>query len=110
MRDMDFTVGPKNLESNEEFSFSVLQKKLNSSMLPPNGWGYLRGDNKIVGFQKIENDYRVRKRVIVYPDLRIKILEDENVLPLSEHIIIVSMEQLTAILKMIDEDPLEETE
>lgn len=77
-------------------------------MLPSGKWGFNAERAEYCALQKMEDDLSVRKRVAVLPDMRVKIYLDDQIIPLTEFIVLVSMEQFTALLKSIDEIPLPE--
>ena len=93
-------------DDEEEFSFAYLKQKLNNTVLPSRTWGYATGIKSFCPLQKLEDDLRIRKRIAVLPDLHVKIYIDDKIMPLTEFIVITSMEQFAALLKKFDEIPL----
>lgn len=90
------------MESENDFSFVHLQKQLNRSMLPSRGWGYTEGNETFFGFQKMEADRRIRKRVAILPNLHAEIYIDDKIWPLSELIIITNVDHFLSLLRHVD--------
>ncbi|XP_033231467.1 uncharacterized protein LOC117182375 [Belonocnema kinseyi] len=89
-----------------EFTFTYLQKKLNDIILPNAYWGYTEGNENFFGLQKIEDDFTIRKRIAVFPGIRINVYFDDVIMPFSEFLSIDSLDKFTALLKKIDEIPI----
>lgn len=82
--------------------FKYLQRNLNSVKLPSPNWGFSSGNDTFFSFIKAESDYRVRKRIAVFPNLRINIYIDDKIMPFSKHIKVTSISEISEILKTLD--------
>lgn len=85
------------------FSFKYLQNKIESVSLPSERWCYTKGNDSFFGFQKIENDATIRKRVAVRADLSAQIFIADEIMPFSKYIKISSIQELVDLLKSVDE-------
>lgn len=56
----------------------------------------------VSGFQKVENDYNVKKRIAFLQNREINIYVDNKIYSLSKFITIVNIEELNEFLKIIN--------
>jgi len=86
----------------DELKFKYLQRNLNLVKRPSLNWGFSSGNDKFFGFMKAENDFSVRKRIAVFPNLHINIYIDDKIMPFSKHIKVTSIDEISEILKTLD--------
>ena len=75
-------------------------------MLPSRKWGFNAESTEFCALQKMEDDFSVRKRIAVLSNMHVRIYLDNKIIPLTEFIILNSVEQFTALLRSVDEIPL----
>jgi len=56
----------------------------------------------LFGFQKAENDFSVRKRIIMFPNLHVNIYINDEIMSFSKYIKVTSINQISVILKTMD--------
>lgn len=89
-------------DKSHQDSFKYLQNCLDSICLPSEQWSFLKGNESFFGFQKVELDYKVRKRVAVLSDERVVVYLDDNKMPFSKFIHIHSTNECSELLKTVD--------
>ena len=90
---------------NEMLTFKYLQNRIESINLPSASWSYSRGNELFFGLQRVEDDGTIRKRVAVLPDLSLKIIVDNNLMPLCKYIKVRSIEEFENLLKDVNDYP-----
>ncbi|XP_051159191.1 uncharacterized protein LOC127280321 [Leptopilina boulardi] len=88
------------LEENQ--TFELLQDNLMSVHLPSKSWGYTRGNKFFLGFEKAEKEALIRKRIVVFPTLKVKIFLDDKEMVFSQFIKLTSIDELNRLLKCIE--------
>lgn len=86
-------------------TFEFLQKNIDAVKLPSNKWVYSKGNTLFFGFQRVENNGYVRKRVAVLPKYEIQIYVDDELIPFSEYIRVMNIDELGSILEKVDKYP-----
>lgn len=86
----------------KKFNFCKLQEDFNNSYLQNKYWSYSSIKNEVFGFQKIEMDCNVRKRIVVFPDLHIEIYVDDKLAHFSKCIRLCDMNHLCELVKCVD--------
>lgn len=98
------------MDKNSQLNFNSLKRSVNMKILPSTLWGYTTDLQNFIALQKLEKNAsqnaRVRKRIAIFPDLHVKIFFDNQLIPLSEVIIITSVHHLVQLLKVVDKLPL----
>lgn len=97
-----FDVSPDNRTSVCTFKF--LKEHIELVKLPSSRWSFSKGC-AFCGFQKVERNGIVRKRVAVIPEFDIKIFIDDNVIPFSEFIRVMDIKEFGTLLEIVDEHP-----
>ena len=70
-----------------------LQNRTDLISVPSANWSYSKGNELFFGSQRVENDGTIRKRVAVLPDLSLKIIVDNNLIPFCKYIKVGSIEE-----------------
>lgn len=83
--------------------FENIQKSLKEVQLPNECWSFVRGNSNFFGFQKVEKDYRVRKRIAVFRKMNLKVYVDNNIVTSYENKRIENILELTETLKAVDD-------
>lgn len=94
------------MNDNLKIDFMFLTRNFNKSLLPSEQWAFTSKDGSFIRLQKLEEDLKVRKRVAILPNMSVKVYLDNEIVPFTEFITIVSIEQCEALLKKFDEIPL----
>lgn len=84
------------------FNFQKLEEEFNNTHLHNKNWSYSAIKGEIFGFQKIEMDYIVRKRMVVFPDLHVDISFNDKLHPVSKFITVFDMNHLRELMEFID--------
>ena len=84
-------------------NFKYLQENLKLCTLPSAEWSYSKGNEMFFGFQKVETDYSVRKRIAFLQNGQVNIYIDDKIHSLSKFLVIVNIEELNEFLKTVDE-------
>lgn len=90
---------PKNDGRNH---FKYLQDNLKLIILPCTGWSYSTGNEMFFGFQKMESDCSVKKRIAFLQNGQINIYINDKIHPLSKFIVIADIEELNDFLNVVD--------
>lgn len=86
----------------DELQFKYLQRSLNLVKRPSLNWGFSSGNDTCFAFIKAENDYSIKKRIVVFSNLHTNIYIDDKIMPFSKHIKITSIDDINEILKTMD--------
>lgn len=86
-------------------TFEFLQTNIDSVKRPSKKWVFTKGNKSFFGFQQVEDNGFVRKRVAVLPECRIKIFVDDTLIPFCEYIRVMSIDELESILDKVDKYP-----
>lgn len=83
-------------------TFEFLQQHIDLIKLPSSNWSFSRGNTLFFGFQKVEQNGTIRKRVAVVPEFEIKVFIDDNLIPFCEFIRVISIAEFGKLLKLVD--------
>lgn len=83
--------------------FKNLQNQLEFVKLPDKRWCYTKGNETFFGFQRVEENYKVLKRVAVFNNMEIRIYFNNKVMPFSPYIKVTNVEEFNNLLKTINE-------
>lgn len=83
-------------------NFKYLQDNLEFITFPSTEWSCSRGNEMFFGFQKIESDYSVRKRIAFLQNGQINIYINNEIHSFSKFIVIENIEELNEFLKIVD--------
>lgn len=67
-----------------EFTFAYLQRKFDDIILPDIHRVYTEGNENIFGLQKTEDDFTLRKKIAIFPVMRINVYSDKISMPFLE--------------------------
>lgn len=100
-------INPQNTNI-ELCTFSYLQNNINAIKLPSSKWCFSRGNNLFIGFQRVEDNGYVHKRVAVtpdtaYPNCIVEIYVDDKLIPFCQYIKVINIEEFEKLLKSVDE-------
>lgn len=85
----------------DELQFKYLQKNLDLVKRPSPYW-VSSGNETFFGFMKAGSDFNIRKRIAIFPDLRINIYIDDKIMSFSKYIKITSIKDINKILRIVD--------
>lgn len=89
-------------DTNTKMTFSKLRSQLRFVRLPDKNWCYTQGNETFFGFQRVEEDRRVIKRVAVFRDnFEVRIYLHEKLMPFSAFIKIDSVDEIGDLLKVV---------
>lgn len=91
------------MKCTSEEVFENMKKLLKEVQLPNEYWSVVTGNSIFFGFQKVEKDYRVRKRIAVYRKMNVKLYIDNVIDTFFENEKIENVSELTEILKAVDD-------
>ena len=86
----------------KSFTFGFLQSNLALVRLASKNWCYTKENESFFGFQRVEDNADIRKRVQI-SNLKLKILFDDRVMPFSQYMKIDSIEEFSNLLKSVDD-------
>jgi len=90
---------PKNDRCNK---FKYLQDNLELITFPSTKWSCSKGNEMYFGFQKVESDYSIKKRIVFLQNGQVNTYINNDVHSLSKFIVITNIEELNELLKMVD--------
>ena len=66
---------------------------------------YSKGNELFFGFQRVEDNFTIGKRVAVVPPLTIKIFVIDKLIPFCKYIKVTCIEEFENLLREVDEYP-----
>lgn len=84
-------------------TFEYMQNNLHSINLPSRNWSYSKGNHTFFGFQRVEENGDIKKRVAIRPVTGVHIFINEKLIPFSKYIKFSSMFELEELLKDVDD-------
>lgn len=88
--------------SEERLTFEMCKKNFEKAQLPSDRWCHLADYENFVGFVKLEEDFNIKRKVIVMEDLSTKIFFNEKLYPLSEFMHLKNISELLNLLQIVD--------
>lgn len=88
------------LETN--LTFWELKNHLHLIKWPSKNWCYVEGNSLFVGFQRVDNDGRVRKRVAVFNTMKVTVYFNSKKMPFSPFMSVTNIQEIIELLNVIE--------
>jgi len=89
-------------ENDRRNKFKYLQDNLESITFPSTKWSCSKENEMFFGFQKVDSDYSIKKRIAFLQNGQVNIYINNDVHSLSKFIVITNIEELNELLKIVD--------
>lgn len=92
----------KNMDSKDELTFEICKITFEKSQLPSDSWHHMTRNKDFVVFVELEGDFIIKKKVIIFKDLSVKIFINDNLFPLCQFIRLKNIVEVESLLKVVD--------
>ena len=82
--------------------FKSFQESLHEIELPSPQWGFVKGNNKFFGFQKVETSCCVKKRIALFRNRYVKVFVDDKIVSSYRGKRISNLKELIELLQAVD--------